>query len=223
MIPLGKAQKIAERVAAELRPFAKRIEIAGSIRRGRAEVGDVDLVIEASDRRGLEKRVEARCKIEKDGEQYLLARMADGTQLDLWFSHSPVDAGQADFFGNPTTRPENFGSLLLCRTGSPAHNIALCERAKTLGLRWNPHWGIYRNGGCLASKTEEDIYQALGLPFIPPDKRELAGRDAQQRLIHRQQNRDLSAIVSAADEKTARATFKHHYPGASVLGVRLVK
>ncbi len=174
MIPLARATKIAARVAAELAPFCSRIEVAGSIRRQRPQVGDIDLVLVASSRKAIEARVTARCRLEKCGDQYLVARMADGTQLDLWFAHdgAPVER---DIFGAPLgrQRPANFGSLLFCRTGSAGHNVFLVEAAKRRGLVWNPTWGVYdRAGANIASAREEDIFDALGLPFTPPEHRE---------------------------------------------------
>ncbi len=186
MIPLIKARQIADLVVDQLRPFATRIEIAGSIRRMRSEVGDVDLVIETSNRRALLDRVAKRCKLEKNGEQYAVAVMKDGTQLDLWFSYTPTPPSQNEMFAEPDKKPDNFGSILLARTGSTEHNIALAERAQRLGLRWNPHWGIYQGGVCIASKTEADIYAALGLPFIEPVHRQFTQRHEQQRLINQE-------------------------------------
>ena len=103
-----------------------------------------------------------------------MAAMPDGTQLDLWFAHGgePVER---DLYGNPLgrQRPANFGSLLLCRTGSPGHNVFLCEHAKRRGMIWNPTRGVYdKTGTNIASETEEAIFKALGLAFVEPEKRE---------------------------------------------------
>ena len=91
---------------------------------------------------------------------------------------------QEEFFDSRKGKRDNFGCLLLSRTGSVWHNIALCNRATRLGMHWNPYQGIYRDGVCIASATEEDIYAALELDFIPPTAREFDGRDARYRLIH---------------------------------------
>ena len=98
MIPLKRAKDIAAKVVEALQPFCTRIEVAGSIRRERPEVGDIDLVIEPGDKVGLEKRLTARCKLAAAGEQYVRAVMPDGTQIDLWFSHTPRHIEQRDFF-----------------------------------------------------------------------------------------------------------------------------
>lgn len=164
---LAAAQKLAAKIVEELRPFAERIEIAGSIRRQRAVVNDIDIVVLSSNPRGLRDRVKRTGpKILADGVQNFEVELHGGTRLDLWCA-APA---QRTLFGEGGT---NFGSLLLCRTGSAAHNIFLVNRAKTLGLRWNPYWGVYdASGACLASETEADIFTALKLDFINPEGRE---------------------------------------------------
>lgn len=88
-----------------------------------------------------------------------------GLQIDLWIAHPE----RGDLF---RIEPCNFGSLLLCRTGPIAHNVFLIEHAKRQGLTWNPYHGVsVAMGRCVAAETEEAIYQALKLVFIPPDRR----------------------------------------------------
>lgn len=175
---LSRAQGLAERIVAELQPFCERIEIAGSIRRRRRFVNDIDLVAlpKRHQVNALRERVRRNTTLISDGDQALMVRMRDGTQLDLWIASRE----KRDLFG---TTPTNFGSLLLCRTGSKEHNIWLVEQAKRRGLRWNPHHGVFGPWGwpevkesahtvLLASATEEEIFTALGLEFIEPERRE---------------------------------------------------
>ena len=172
MIPLAQADQIAEKVLSALTEFCDRIEIAGSVRRRRPFVNDLDFV--AIVKPGKLAAFKARCTLNghavTDGEMNYIVRLGTalkpGVQLDF-------------FLARPDTRdlishtPTNYGSLLLCRTGSAAHNIYLVEHAKTLGLRWNPYYGVYDGRGkCLASAEEADIFRALQLDFIPPEKRE---------------------------------------------------
>lgn len=168
-LPLARARKIAEHVAAALQPFCNRIEIAGSIRRGRPDCGDIDLVIEARDREGLIDRVKQSCTFKTEGAQNCIAVMRDGVQLDFFFARGATK----DLF---STSPSNWGTILLCRTGSPAHNIYLVERAKARGLIWNPYRGVVRGGSLtgdvIASETEEEIFKALELEFVRPEDRE---------------------------------------------------
>ena len=185
MILLAKAQKFAANVVDNLRPHSRRIEIAGSIRRQRPQVGDIDLVIEAADRRQIDAVMQARCTVVKNGEQYVSAmHQATGYQVEIWFSYAPQPHQEYEFFPSTDAKPDNFGTVLLCRTGSKEHNMVLAERARRLGLQWNPHWGVYQQNVCIASETEADIYRALGLEFIEPAAREFVNRADMLRTIH---------------------------------------
>jgi DNA polymerase (family X) len=163
---LAHAQKLADRIAEELRPYCSRMEIAGSIRRRRPEVGDIDLVCLASNPIALRDRILRNSALVQDGGMNLIARLSNGVQLDIFLA-------QPSFKDLIEQRPGNFGSLLLCRTGSVAHNVFLVEHAKKLGLKWNPYYGVFdARGQCLASETEEEIFKALRLEFVAPEKRE---------------------------------------------------
>ena len=169
---LEKAMEIAAKISDEIAPYCSRLQIAGSIRRQRAEVGDIDIVCLPANpaaKKGLRQRViRTNPRIIADGSYTLEVELAGKVRLDIWMAET---MNQRDFFSAaPHT---NFGSLLLCRTGSIAHNVFLVGVAKHHGLRWNPHWGVYDNNGvCLASENEEDIFKALKLDFIKPEDRE---------------------------------------------------
>lgn len=165
---LAKAERYADKIAAELAPMCDRIEIAGSIRRRRPNVGDIDLVI--LPKSGQIPAIKARClrtqgQILMDGDQNFLFLLPGGLQLDIFFARLAIP----DLF---SPKPPNFGSLLLCRTGSKDHNIWLVQKAWPHGCRWLPYEGVHRDGRIIASETEEEIFTALGLAFIPPEKRE---------------------------------------------------
>jgi DNA polymerase (family 10) len=171
------AQRLGEKIAAELQPYCERLEIAGSIRRRREFVNDIDIVAQPKEGQlhALRERFKRNSRVVTDGDQSMIVVLPPFThhgsritdlQLDLWIARRP----EADLL---QTKPGNFGSLLLCRTGSKEHNIWLCQRAESLGLRWNPYAGVFDgHGNCLAWESEEAIFRALNLDFIPPEKRE---------------------------------------------------
>lgn len=165
---LARAALIATKIAASLAPLCEKIEIAGSIRRARPLCGDIDLVIlpRPGEQAAIKARCKQKCAVVIDGPQNCIYRMGDDTQIDIFFARHPVKELLQ-------TIPGNFGSLLLCRTGSKEHNIYLVEHAKRRGLQWKPYEGVFdEDGYCLASETEESIFDALNLGFVPPERRE---------------------------------------------------
>lgn len=169
---LARAIVIGLKIQEQLAPLCERIEIAGSIRRVRPEVGDLDLVIlpKAGQLAAIKARCQQKCEAIRDGEQNCIYRvgLSDQTlfQIDIFFARPAI----SDLL---QTVPGNFGTLLLCRTGSKDHNIYLVEHAKRLGLRWNPYRGVIdAQGKVLASESEEKIFKALDLPWIKPEDRE---------------------------------------------------
>lgn len=163
-IPIAAAISAAERIAGRLAPLCRRIVIAGSIRRRRPMVNDIDLVIETDDREAVIRAVKDRGGIVITGDspkaENTITRLGE-YQLDLFFTRPR----STDLFD---TRPCNFGSILLLRTGSKLHNITLIEAAKKRGLVWNPTEGVFRGRDLIASETEEEIYAALDIPFLDP-------------------------------------------------------
>ena len=173
---LELARLAAVKVVTALLPWCARIEIAGSIRRGRPFVGDIDIVlqpVDATARAAIEGRCRETTKRIKGGEQYVVYEMANGIQLDLWFAHGAIPSAQ-DMFGGETApaRPPNFGMLLLARTGSAAHNVHLAQIAQARGLHFDPHAGLKRGGNVIASEEEADIFKALSVGYVEPERRE---------------------------------------------------
>lgn len=166
MIPAQKAWPLADRIVAALAPYCQRIEVAGSLRRARPQVGDIDIVAlpHPGQEEGLRSRAKARCRVVSEGDQSLVLTLANGWQLDLWIA-------QPDRSDLLETVPSNWGTLLLCRTGSKEHNIWLARRAHQLGLHWQPHQGVLRDGRVIASRTEEEVYAALAMRWVPPGLR----------------------------------------------------
>lgn len=162
------AYKIADRVKAELAPLCERIEIAGSLRRGCAEVGDIDFVILPKARRidEIKARCEKKCAVVQDGEQRYTVRMPNQLKLDIAFARMSVP----DLLQKI---PGNFGALMLYFTGSKNHNIFICQRAESRGFKFDPFKGVLDGEGyVIASETEEEIFDMLALDFVPPANRE---------------------------------------------------
>lgn len=167
MIPLDKADKLAAKILAALAPYCDQIEIAGSIRRRRPLVGDIDIVClpKAGDYQTLRERVLVHSRVITEGPQTIITRLQNGVQLDLWIARQPTK----DLLSET---PTNFGMLFLARTGSTQHNIWLCQVAERMGRHFNPNHGIYEGRRLVASATEEDIFKALQMDFVPPEQRE---------------------------------------------------
>ncbi len=165
--PLAKADEAAARLIAWLTPHAERIAIAGSIRRRRETVGDIDVVVipridEEKDMWGtvIGRRNVTLAEIQRRSSEAGWSLIKDGPEI------TSVQAGswQTEFYW---ATPSNWGSVLLCRTGSPQHNIWVCDEAKRLGGKWHVSVALYLDHQRIGD-TEEAIYAALGIPFLDP-------------------------------------------------------
>jgi len=164
----GKALTIGKFVLAELKGMdvpVDRAEIAGSTRRGVPEPGDVDIVAEVDVAQREMVRWHYSMKpsitIECDGP------------LAMRFFDRRFDANVDIYFARPATKklPGNWGSILLCRTGSKKHNKMLAATALGLGRKWELQEGITKGPQVLASETEEAMFAALQMPYIEPERR----------------------------------------------------
>ncbi len=161
-VPLGTALPVAEDVAASLRAAVpgSRVEIAGSLRRGRESVHDIDLV-------GAAERPED-----------LLDALVGLPAVESVLARGEVRAAVATHAGarlELAVGPrESFGNLLQHATGSAAHNIRLRELAVSRGLSVSEH-GITDASGTVTHADEDQVYAALGMHPIPPELREDAG------------------------------------------------
>lgn len=169
--PLDVASKWAKAIVAELKPFCQRIEVAGSIRRRCAQVNDVDLVAIPSDVDALVARLRRKAAMWTGGADIVSVTLDSGLQIDCFLA-KPETRDLLD------TEPSNWGSIMLCRTGSRFFNMAFAERCRMRGLHWNPQLGIFRNGVRMASVTEEDLFHWAGLKVVPPEKRDAEAVDS---------------------------------------------
>jgi DNA polymerase (family X) len=138
----------------------REVEIAGSFRRRRETIGDLDLLVTGGavdDVMDTFTKQSQVLEVLARGETKSSIRLASGLQVDL--RHVPADS---------------FGAALLYFTGSKSHNIELRKIAIDKGMSLN-EYGLTRGERVIASRTEEDIYRALGLAWIPPELRESVG------------------------------------------------
>ncbi len=161
---LTSARAVARQVAAALTAHGgvERLEIAGSLRRMRETVKDIDILVTSTDpARVIETLVSlpSVAEVAGRGETKASVRHQDGLAIDL-----------------RVVAPESFGAALQYFTGSKAHNVRLREMAVRRGLKLS-EYGVFdeATGARVAGETEEDVYAAVGLPWIPPELREDVG------------------------------------------------
>ena len=158
---LSYADELTERVTEALRPHCLRIAVAGSVRRRRPTVNDVDLVVipgffmwSGTIPQALIKGLGA--ELTRNGE-FIKQFTVDGYQVDLIHA-----------------TPENWGIRMLRWTGSKAHNIKLCGRARKLNMKLAVSRGLLdQDGVLLEAENEERIFNLLHLDLVPPEKREV--------------------------------------------------
>jgi len=172
---LGKALPVAQRIIEQLRERCKLggAEAAGSLRRMKETIGDIDILVTTTGRKkrkrgddevpGGREIVEAFTSL--PGVAEVLAaggtkgsvRTEEGLQVDL-----------------RVVAPQSFGAALTYFTGSKEHNIKIRGIALDRGLKVN-EYGVFKGEKRVAGKTEEEVYKSVGLPWIPPELREDRG------------------------------------------------
>ncbi|MEW5937378.1 MAG: hypothetical protein AB1665_06145 [Candidatus Thermoplasmatota archaeon] len=166
---LEEAEHLAQELVALLEAHCERIAVAGSIRRRKPEVNDIDIVLIPKDpflfnlhlvelqRQGL-----LQAMVKKDG------KTAEGGKVRYYI----YKEAQVDLY---LATQQTWGTILLVRTGSKEHNIRLASMAKSKG--WKMHVSgeglTDAQGRRIAGDTEESIFQALGLEYVAPEGREV--------------------------------------------------
>ncbi|MEX0939015.1 MAG: DNA polymerase/3'-5' exonuclease PolX [Pirellulales bacterium] len=142
-------------------PAAKRVEMAGSYRRGRETVGDLDLLVDSTEPHAVMDHFAQFGGVEAvlaRGDTKMSVRLTTGMQLDL-----------------RVVPEESFGAALQYFTGSKDHNVVLRGLAKQRGLKIS-EWGVFAVSGAeekyVAGRTEAEVYATLDLPYFPPELRE---------------------------------------------------
>lgn len=182
-LPIGLAMPIAERVIAVLGEVVgvEQVTHAGSLRRGSETIGDIDILVATNTPEPVHKAFtsmggvvkvlasgDTKSSVRLDGEHNSYLNQSTQMQVDL-----------------RTLAPEHWGAALMYFTGSKNHNIRLREIAQKRGQKLNDY-GLYQDDGDdappqhrgvkpVASRTEEAVFKALGLPWIPPELREDIG------------------------------------------------
>ena len=165
-----KARKVADRILPGLEdlPQVERVEAAGSLRRGMETVGDLDFLVASSEPGPIMDwftSMDRIAEVTAHGDTKSSVRFEDGMQADL-----RVVPGEQFFFA------------LHHFTGSKDHNVRMRQKALSLGLSLS-EWGLRpeeekdssRKAGPVDAHSEEDIFKALGLQYVPPALREGMG------------------------------------------------
>src|SRR6202044_3188363 len=189
-VRINVADEEAQRLAAYIAKAGEAVESvtpAGSLRRGRETIGDLDLLVTMRPGHDKQKDVDAVAAhilkypgIDQElahGENKVSFILGNGLQVDVRLLEQ-----------------DSFGAALMYFTGSKAHNVALRGRANDMGWTLNEYALTTLKGGkVVAGKTEEEIYSKLKLAYIEPELREMTGE-----IEAAEQNR-LPKLVTLAD------------------------
>jgi len=210
---LDIAYQAAQHLTAHLKELkgVEEVTPAGSLRRGRETVGDLDLLVIGRDPGRTADHIVRFPEIAQvlaKGEDKVSIKLASGMQVDV------------RLLGR-----ESYGAALLYFTGSKEHNVALRERARKRGWKLS-EYGLYEGETILAARTEEEIYQKLGMQWIPPELREnwgeieLAEKGELPRLVELDEIRgDLQMHTTASD---GRVSAEEMADAARKLGYRYI-
>lgn len=158
-IPLKKAEALAEKIYERLAPITEFMMVAGSIRRRRGEVGDIEFVVLP---RSLDPFVKTLQKLGYSGGYRKLQTMIGGIKVEMYLAHSP----------------EEIGAMLFTYTGDYLWNTSMRSIAKRRGWKLNQYgiWDADTDEVILQSPYEEDFFGALGVDYHTPQERSLAHR-----------------------------------------------
>ena len=159
---LADVAPVADALLADLKdtPGMHQAVVAGSLRRRRDTIGDLDLLVTADHPGDVVNRLASHADVQRvlaQGVTRCSVILKSGLQVDL-----------------RAIAPVSFGAAWMYFTGSKAHNVALRKLALEAGLKLN-EYGLYRGRERIAGATEEAVFQALGLAFIEPELRENTG------------------------------------------------
>lgn len=185
---LAIAAQYADALLAHLRqaPGVLEVAAAGSLRRAKETVGDIDLLATAPDGAAVCRHFTQYpdvAEVLQAGETRASVVLKSGLQVDL-----------------RVVPQDSYGAALMYFTGSKAHNIRLRNLAIDQGLKLN-EYGLFKDKCALAGGSEKEVYSALGLPWIPPELREDRGE------VEAAKKRALPKLVERGD---LRGDFHTH-------------
>jgi DNA polymerase (family 10) len=213
---LSFGRQVADELSAEFRalPGIEKVEAAGSLRRGRDTIGDLDIMVTGPQAAETLKLITSHIKA-----QEILGQ--GGNKASVTFG---LDRLQVDVRALPH---ESFGAAMQYFTGSKEHNVALRTVAVKQGLTLN-EYGLFTIEGNqrVAGETEEEIYQRLGYEWIPPELRENSGE------LEAAQQGTLPKLVDLTDmhgdlhmhttETDGKATLREMAEAAAALGYEYI-
>lgn len=181
-LSIAVAQKVASEIVEYLNENAdiEHISPAGSLRRWKETIGDIDILTTGKDGAGIINTFTKFPQTERilaAGETKGSIIVEGGVQVDLRI-----------------VAPKSYGAALQYFTGSKAHNIRLRNIAKSKGLKLS-EYGVFKGKRVVAGKTEQDIYKILGLSYVPPELREDRGE------VEAAQKKKLPELVDIKDIK----------------------
>lgn len=177
---LGEVIPVAEEIFEKMKEIkqVKKINFAGSLRRNKEIIGDIDILISASKVEPIMDTFTSLpnvAKVINSGNTKSSIKTKEGINADL-----------------RVVGKTSFGSALQYFTGSREHNISLRKIAIQKGFKLN-EYGLFKEGKKVAGKNEKEIYRSLGLNFIPPELRENRGE------IEKAKEDDFSALCRVDD------------------------
>ena len=145
---------LAKRIVSSLKLYCKKIQIAGSIRRGEKNPGDIDIVLIPKNKKKIGEILEKKGRKILGGEQKVFFRIEE-IEVELYYTTS-----------------EEWGAALLAYSSRRGSGIGLRIIARLKGFKLNQH-GLFsrKTGKRIAGKTEEEIYKALGRKWKKPEER----------------------------------------------------
>ncbi len=184
----SEAREVATGLLEEIKKFPAldRVSLAGSIRRCKELVKDIDLVASTSSPQQLVQyftEIPTVSEVLAQGDTKVSVRLQEGINADL-----------------RVVQEKEFPCALHHFTGSKEHNTALRHHAKTMGLKIN-EYGLFRGEERMDCRSEEGLFQTLGLPYIPPELRENYGE------IEAAKKGELPLLV---EEREIRGLFHVH-------------